>query len=176
MYTRARSALALAAAMALLGCAAPPPPSVPGPSRGAGAECVALFRHFDYLERTLSIPWRERWTVAPEFMRSADRLRQADCFTLTTDLSLDAPAPDRPAAMPTAIQPIALHAGVVTNMADDAAARARFEAGGVRARSVGHPALGRRIYLGPFASEEALVHARDLAISAGFDYPYPARF
>lgn len=175
MPAHAPLAIALTAA-ALLGCAAPPPASGPGPSRAASADCVALFRYFDVLDRTLSIPRRERWAVAPEFMRTADRLRRADCITLTADLSLDAPAPAVSTAAATPIPPIALHAGVVTNMADDAAARAHFEARGVRVRSVGHAALGRRIYLGPFASEEALLGARDLAIAAGFDYPYPADF
>ena len=75
-----------------------------------------------------------------------------------------------------AIPPVSLHAGVVTNMADDADARAFFEAHGVPARSIGSPGLGRRIYLGPFRTQAALDGARDLAVRAGFAYPYPASF
>ena len=44
------------------------------------------------------------------------------------------------------------------------------------ARSVGSPALGRRIYLGPFGTLGALDGARELALRAGFASPYPARF
>jgi hypothetical protein len=61
-------------------------------------------------------------------------------------------------------------------MADDGNALAFFEANGVPARSVGSSALGRRIYLGPFATQGALDGARELALRAGFAYPYPARF
>jgi hypothetical protein len=62
---------------------------------------------------------------------------------------------------------------VVTNMEDDAAARAFFAANGVPARSIGSPALGRRIYLGPFRTRGDLDVARDLAVRAGFAFPYP---
>jgi len=168
------SRLVLAAGTAvLLGCAAPPGKS--GITRAADVDCVALYRQFDVLDRTLSIPRRERWAVAPEFMHQADRLRRADCITLSRDLDLAGAAP-APAAGATPIAPVSLHAGVVTNMADAAAARAYFEANGVRARGIGHAALGRRIYLGPFDTEEALGRARDLAIAAGFGHPYARRF
>jgi hypothetical protein len=75
-----------------------------------------------------------------------------------------------------AIPPVSLHAGVVANMQDDARARAFFEGQGVPARSVGSAPLGRRIYLGPFATVGALDQTRDLALRAGFVAPYPARF
>jgi hypothetical protein len=75
-----------------------------------------------------------------------------------------------------AIAPISLHAGIVTNSADDAKALAFFQAQGLPARSVGAALLGRRIYVGPFTSEGELAAARALALQAGFAYPYPARF
>ena len=75
---------------------------------------------------------------------------------MSDELDLDGrPAPPV-AAGGAAIAPVGLHAGVVTNMEDDAAARAFFAANGVPARSIGAPGLGRRIYLGPFATEGAL--------------------
>ena len=51
-----------------------------------------------------------------------------------------------------------------------------FAAQGVAARSVGAAGLGRRIYIGPFATQGALDGARDLALRAGFAAPYPATF
>ena len=75
-----------------------------------------------------------------------------------------------------AIAPIYLHVGIVTSSEDDARARAFFEGQGLRARSVGAPGLGRRVYVGPFASAGALEGGRALAFQAGFAYPYPARF
>ena len=83
------------------------------------------------------------------------------------------PPPSPPGA---AIPPTTVHAGVVTNMGDDAAARAFFEAHGIRARSIGSGPLGRRIYIGPFATEGALADGMALARAAGFASPYPARF
>ena len=59
-------------------------------------------------------------------------------------------------------------------MADEANAIAFFNAHGARARSIGAAGLGRRIYLGPFATQGALDQARDLAVAAGFTAPYPA--
>jgi len=56
----------------------------------------------------------------------------------------------------------------------DAPPVAFFQRQGVRVRSVGRAGLGRRIYIGPFATEGALESARQLAISAGFTSPYPA--
>jgi hypothetical protein len=61
-------------------------------------------------------------------------------------------------------------------MEDEARVRAFFEARGVRARSVGDPMLGRRIYIGPFATQGGLESAAALARSIGFIAPYPAYF
>jgi hypothetical protein len=74
-----------------------------------------------------------------------------------------------------AIPPTSIHAGVVTSTADEANALAFFNAHGARARSIGAAGLGRRIYLGPFATQGALDQARDLAVAAGFAAPYPTR-
>ena len=89
---------------------------------------------------------------------------------------MDAVTPPPPSPPGAAIPPTTVHAGVVTNMGDDAAARAFFEAHGIRARSIGSGPLGRRIYIGPFATEGALADGMALAGAAGFASPYPARF
>jgi hypothetical protein len=107
----------------------------------------------------------------------AQRIRQAGCITLTRDIArMEAVGGPPVADSGSAIAPVGLHAGVVTNMQDDGRARAFFAAHGVPARSVGSAPLGRRVYLGPFATRGALDQARDLALRAGFIAPYPARF
>jgi hypothetical protein len=170
-----RLPLALAA-LALAACAQGQPA---GPSRASGNVCVGLFQQFDALERMYPNNQRryENRVAHPYVEAQAQRIRQAGCITMTRDLAAmeateGAPVGD---AGP-AIAPVALHAGVVTNMQDDARALAFFAAHGVPARSVGSAPLGRRIYLGPFAAQGALDQARDLALRAGFVAPYPARF
>jgi hypothetical protein len=144
---------------------------------------VALFQEFDILQQMYPNNQRryENRVAHPLVEAQAQRVRQAGCITMTRDLAgmeTTGPAPATPPAMSpgAAIAPISLHAGVVTNMADDARARAFFESHGIPARSVGSAPLGRRVYLGPFATQRALDAARDLALRAGFVAPYPARF
>lgn len=170
----ARVAPILAAALAA-GCAV----SVTSPPPGDGDLCVRLFQQFDLIEDTMSTPtgsW-DRMTVPPPLIGPAAQLRQAGCITDSAALSgmESVDLPPVTGGGP-AIEPIALHAGVVTSMEDDARARAYFEAHGVRARSVGSAALGRRIYLGPFATRNEIDGAATLARAAGFTSPYPARF
>lgn len=115
--------------------------------------------------------------IPPALQFEVSALRSAGCLTDGDDLAPMAgigPEPVRDGGAP--IPPTALHAGVVTSTADEALALGFFEARGVRARSVGAPGLGRRIYLGPFATQGALDGARDLAARAGFAAPYPAVF
>jgi hypothetical protein len=169
----AATVLALAA---LSGCA---PAVAPGPSRAPGDLCVALFRQFDILENLYPNNQRrfQNRSARPPVEAQAQRLRNAGCLTLTADLAGMETAPGAPVASGGgAIPPISVHAGVVTNMDDDARSRAFFESRGVPARSVGSAPLGRRIYLGPFATQGALDGARALALDAGFASPYPARF
>ena len=140
---------------------------------------MALFQEFDTLQQMYPNNQRryENRVAHPLVEAQAQRVRQAGCITMTRDLAgmeTTEPAPATPPGA--AIAPISLHAGVVTNMADDARARAFFESHGIPARSVGSAPLGRRVYLGPFATQGALDAARDLALRAGFVAPYPARF
>jgi hypothetical protein len=157
---------------ALAGCAAPV-----APTRTSSADCVMLFQNYDLIKATMSTPSgrRDRMAIPPVLQLPVQRLNQAGCLTLTAELARMAtlaapPVTDGGAAIP----PTSLHAGVVTNSADDAAAIAFFAAHGVNARSIGAPGLGRRIYLGPFQTQGALDGARDLAVRAGFASPYPA--
>jgi hypothetical protein len=103
-------------------------------------------------------------------------LSNAGCFSYTDELTgLDSTG-GTVSDSGQAIRAISVHAGVVTNMDDEARAIAFFEARGVRVRTIGNAALGRRIYLGPFATQGALDDAIALSRQAGFVAPYPARF
>ena len=153
----------------LSGCAAGP---VAGPS---DPDCVALFQTYDRVDATMSTPSGrgDNMPIPPDLQRPVQNLRSAGCLTLSADHDLAAAAPpvvDGGAA----IAPIGVHAGVVTSTEDEAAALAFFAARGVETRSIGAAGLGRRIYLGPFATEGALDGATALAQAAGFASPYPA--
>lgn len=166
-----RAALLLAA---LAGCAAGGVTPPPGPDASASV-CADLFRQFDAIEAGLSTPTgrRDNYSVPPELVVPARRLRSGGCITLTADLTaLDAPAPTTFAESGPQIPATSLHAGVVTNMNDDARVRAWFGAAGVPVRTIGSSALGRRVYLGPFATRGGLESATELARSAGFPAPY----
>jgi hypothetical protein len=165
------SALLIALALPAGGAAAAGAPPADGPA------CVAMFRQFDLLQ-SMYPNNRSRYqnrVAQPPVEAQAQRVRNAGCITTTAELTpMDAVPPGIVADAGAAIAPVQLHAGVVTNMQDDARARAFFEAHGVRARSIGSGPLGRRIYVGPFRTEGALDGARALATRAGFAAPYPA--
>jgi len=146
-------------------------------SQASGNVCVALYQKFDILDKMYPGQGRryERRVAPPLVEAQAQRVRNAGCITLTSDLAgMDAAAGPPITDSGPAITPVSLHVGAVTNMQDDAAARAFFEAHGVPARSIGSAPLGRRIYVGPFATQGALDQTRDLALRAGFIAPYPA--
>ena len=145
---------ALLALLLAGGCAAD---SGPDAGRGDPERCVALFQTYDAINASMSTPSgkRDRMPIPSALQRPVGDLQQAGCLTLSDELDLavaGAPVTDGGAA----IDPVGLHAGVVTSMEDEAAARAFFSERGVPARSIGAPGLGRRIYLGPFATEGAL--------------------
>ncbi len=172
--------LSIVAVFAISACTAPPdagidPAQLPPEVSSSGSDCVSLFRLFDTMEKNMSTPtgWRDRVVAPPELMWMAGRLRQANCMTLTADLAgMEAvPVAPAPTAGP-AISPISVHAGVVTNMNDDARSRAYFENQGIGVRTIGNGALGRRVYLGPFATGSEVERAMNVAREAGFAYPY----
>jgi hypothetical protein len=145
-----------------------------GPGTG-GTDCVTRFRNYDLLEQTVRRP--DNRTIPPGLQWPIELLRQGGCITMAADLAGMEALPVVPVTDGgPVINPISLHAGVVTSTADEARAFAFFQARGVAVRSVGAAGLGRRIYLGPFATEGELTGARDLAISAGFAHPYTVRF
>ncbi|MBB5223614.1 hypothetical protein HNP73_003568 [Amaricoccus macauensis] len=166
-----RSIAALAVLAGLVACTGVPPP--------APTDCVSLFERFDLIEATMSTagPRRDQPTIRPELQRITSAIRQYGCISLSRELNFDA-APTAPIVEsgPRLVPPVRIHAGAVTSMSDDAAARAFFESHGLRATSIGSAALGRRIYVGPFATRGALDAALALARSAGFTHAYPARF
>ena len=75
-----------------------------------------------------------------------------------------------------AIRPIPVHLGIVTGIWDEARVTHFFRSLGYRSRGVGAEGLGRRIYIGPFATEGALEQALGVARQAGFIAPYAARY
>jgi hypothetical protein len=156
----------------LAGCAVGPVPDPTGPER-----CVALFQTYDRIKATMSTPSgrADRMVIPPVLQRPVQDLQEAGCLTLSDELDFGVVAPpvgDGGAA----IEPTGVHAGIVTNMGDEAAALAFFEAEGIRSRSIGAAGLGRRIYLGPFGTQGALDAATALARAVGFAAPYPADF
>jgi hypothetical protein len=166
--------LASLVALAAAGCAAPGA-GIPA----SGADCVLLFQQYDAINASMSTQSgrNDRMAIPPPLQFPVQRLQNAGCMTLSADLAGLATAGGPPITDSGApIAPVGLHAGVVTNMADEAAVLDFFAANGVRARSVGAAGLGRRIYLGPFQTQGALDAARDLAVRAGFASPYPANF
>jgi hypothetical protein len=170
-----RSVLFLLLLTVLAGCAVPTPPQW----RADGPTCVAMFQEYD--RRLKLFPYesirRPGRMVDPWVEAQGTRLRDAGCLTSTAQISGMDTAPAAPIVESgPAIRPISLHVGAVLSMEDDARVRAFFEARGVRARSVGDPMLGRRIYVGPFATQGGLEDAATLARSVGFIAPYPAYF
>lgn len=166
-----RSFAAFVVVAALAACAEAPAP--------APTSCVALFQRFDLIEATMSTagPREDQMTIRPELQQVTSAIRQHGCVSLSRELTFAASAPAPVVESgPRLVPPLRIHAGAVTSMADDAAAQAFFAARGLRVTSIGSPALGRRIYLGPFATRGGLDTALALARSAGFTHAYPARF
>jgi hypothetical protein len=147
--------------------------------RGDDAYCAELFDQLDAIEQTIVVP-RPLPLAFPDFrQQQLARIRQAGCLTMTADLAgmedlgqrLE-PATGAGAAFP---RPVAVQVGVVTSMQDDARAKAFFESLGYRARSVGAPGLGRKVYV-EATSQEALQAIVSIARQAGFIGPYPSRY
>jgi hypothetical protein len=163
----------------LAGCAVPPGG---GDGAGSGRSCERLFRDFDIADRSVRTFGRgERVTIPPALAARGQDLRRAGCITSTSQLfGLEALGADLRGTVQgesgAPIRPIALHVGVVTSMGDEIRVRAFFEALGFRVRSIGNIAIGRRIYLGPFATEGGLAEATAIARRAGFVAPYPKFF
>lgn len=168
--------------LALAGCAAQP-----GEFAWVEPDCLILFRNYDQAVQTFGYTRRDyngeiTLLVPVAVDRAGSRLRANGCLTTDDDLaasyllSTDELRAALVGESGAAIAPISLHAGIVTGIASEVQARQFFGKLGIRVRSQGAPALGRRIYLGPFATEGGLAEAIELALRAGFVAPYPARF
>jgi hypothetical protein len=162
-----RRALLAAAAIGLAACAAGPPPL---PSN---AVCAALFDRLDVIEFTPQTGFGFDFRQA-----QLARIREGRCLTFTREISGLETFEARPAPAPTGLglrPTVAVQAGVVTNMDDDARALAFFQRFGYRARSVGSAGLGRRIYV-EATTQGAVLDIVALAGAAGFVGAYPSRF
>ena len=159
----------LAALALLAGCAAAPPPA-------DNRYCAQLF---DQLDAYDFLPQ----AVTPAFsfrQMQIARIQQARCLTFTRSLvgletTGDAAASHKVHAGPVLNRPVAVQVGVVTNDDDVGRAIAFFNRLGYRARSVGAPRLGTRVYVEArtLGDIERIV---GLAEEAGFVGPYPSRY
>ncbi len=155
------------------------------PSGGAAASaevCTRLFRHFDRDVLMFSSPGQtEDLLLSRNAQGSAQRLMEVGCVTREGDLApLDALARELRGTLTgetgAPIPRIWLHVGIVPGIATEVQVRGFFADVGLRARGIGAPTLGRRIYVGPFVTEGGLAEAAEVARRAGFVAPYPRRF
>lgn len=154
----------------LLGCAAASPPP------GNDQYCAQLFDQLDSYD-FLPVP------VGPAFdfrQMQIARIQQARCLTFTRNLvdlegkagqAADREAPSGPVLSRAA----AVQVGVVTNYQDVVRAIAYFNRLGYRARSVGSPGLGARVYVEARTLGEIQTIV-GVAQEAGFIGPYPSRY
>ena len=163
-------AVAGASLAALLGCAVPRPPP------GNNQYCAQLF---DQLDSYDFLPVQVGPTFDFRQMQIA-RIQQARCLTFTRNLvGLEAngsqAARGKAQSGPVLTRPAAVQAGVVTNDEDARRAIAFFNGLGYRARSVGSPRLGTRVYV----EARTLGDIRSIVVLAqevGFIGPYPSRY
>jgi hypothetical protein len=169
--------IAVAAAVTgLSGCAQGPATGVEGFS-ARGPTCISTFRELDQRQWwTGSVLSDEDRTIPLAIQPLVVWLRSNGCITYSRDLVGMETAPHEVAAAPADTgrytPGLLVHAGVVTSMADDARARGYFSSLGYDSYSLGTAGLGRRIYVGPLATEAQAQNVLTAARRAGFDYPY----
>lgn len=144
--------------------------------------CTRLFQRFDRDILMFSSPGQtEDLLLSRNAQGSAQRLMEVGCVTREADLApLDALARELRGTLTgesgAPIERIWLHVGIVPGISSEVALRGFFADIGLRARGIGAPTLGRRIYVGPFVTEGGLAEAAAIARRAGFVAPYPRRF
>jgi hypothetical protein len=159
----------VAVLLALPACAGQPPP-------GNDAYCASLFNQLDAFE---FVP--EPGGVGFDFRQmQLARIRQARCVTFSNDLAgleaaAQALAPHALPGGPAFPTPVAVQAGVVTNGQDAARSLAFFAGLGYRARTVGWPELGTRVYV-EARTPDQIADVIAIAERAGFIGPYPSRW
>jgi len=174
------AALSFAAALLLTACAT-------GNAPDAGREadrCVFHFNQYDIATTTFPT---ERYSsrargyiLSPAVQRSISFLRSGDCLTMNAELDGmaalgDSLQPFEPVRGVTAIPQVSLHAGIVTSTSAETGAVVFFQSLGYTVRTVGAPQLGRRVFVGPFTTQESLDQALDVARDAGFESAYGTR-
>jgi hypothetical protein len=176
---RGRAALLGLVALAAAACAG-------GPETADRSLCVGLFREYDRFAQFTPIETfdrrRGRERLDPTLSRLTVLLVQNDCQTRSRDLTgLDAVAAARSGQrIAESGAPLgrltAVHAGALTDEADAARAVAFFEGLGLRATSIGNRQLGRRVFVGPVATQGGLDATLVAAFEAGFVASYPSQF
>jgi hypothetical protein len=176
--------LIAALALALAACApGQGPGGAPGASRAADPGwCEAVFRDYDRLYRlspsgAYSIGADDRPILRPGFSRLNQRALQGGCITFPSALgNLDAlraaALRDRPADVSPAVEPVLVHAGVVTSFVDEVSVLQFYRALGYNARTLGMDGLGRRVFVGPLGTEGQVAEVIGLSRRAGFVAPY----
>lgn len=138
--------------------------------------CLTWFRELDTRQYwTGSVLRGENRTIPLAIQPIVVRLRSEGCLTYSRDLVGMESAPRDLAATPAAgrrTPGLLVHAGIVTSMGDDARARGYFSSLGYDSYSLGVAGLGRRIYVGPLASQGQAQAVMEAAQRAGFQYPY----
>ena len=146
--------------------------------------CVFHFEQYDIATTTFPNEPRSArgggYVLNPVIQRSISLLRDGDCLTMIAELDGMAELgeslqPFERARGGTVVPPMALHAGMVTSTSAEAASVAFFEGLGYPVRTVGAPQLGRRVFVGPFTTQEALDQALGVAREAGFASAYGTR-
>lgn len=162
--------VATAAALILAGCAGPG-----GQTDGTvvSADCVGLYKRFDFSKQTLSTPtgFSDRAAIPFGLQSQIAALQQYDCLTRPDDLSVGGvpvPVTEGGAKIP----PATIHVGIVTDMVAETQALTYFQARGIKTLSIGQAGLGRRIYIGAFTTSEGRDGAFAAARGAGFKWPY----
>lgn len=161
--------VASVALLALAACANQPPPS-------DNAYCAVLFNQLDSFELAPA-----PLTVGFDFRQvQLARIRQSRCITFTDQLAgLESVATElRPHTIlggPVYRFSVAVQAGVVTNPQDEARALSFFSGLGYRARSVGWPDLGTRVYVEAKTANQ-VSDIVSIAQRAGFVGPYPSNW
>jgi hypothetical protein len=166
--------LAASAVLALAGCV-----GAPGQLALSGPSCPSLFRQLDTAERFDRPRIDDASTAVPSAIEPiAGRLRTYDCLSSPDRAGMAAALADpslprgdgvrRPSGALIAV-------GAVTGTRADFHTLDYFEALGWPAYSLGTPGVGRRIYVGPVASEAGVAAVMEAAARAGFRYPYVKR-
>jgi hypothetical protein len=175
-----RAALALSLLGALAGCAYLPaqPPS------GDPANCRALFQRYDQAVKLFQPYYYNalldgRSTQPGPISRAGTQIIASGCLTTGRDITgIEALGmtlgPRRPVDSGPAIDPVAVHVGILTGFTDAGRAIGFFEGQGYQTRTIGAEKLGRRLYIGPVRTQGALDQAIALAAEAGFTSAYPS--